>query len=753
MKTAVQPTISGSIIGLFAFCYALILTTNLSAQTADNYIQEGKAKKNNGVYTEAIKDFSKALAINPQLEEAYYERGQAYFKIQQYSLSLTDYTQAIQIKPQIAENYYQRGVVNTKLNNTKEALSDFDQSIRLSPTCEYCYVARANLYRKLKLYKKAIADCNQALKLVHNYDHALSTRGLVYLDRREDNRAYEDLRSAVNRTPNESIFHNNLAEYYKIVTQSYQTAMEEYTTSIRLNPRNAEAYCQRAKLRLILGDDSEALRDAKHAIYIDRRYLDAIIIRSIAHYNLEQYDKYTYYLDEYVKQAKSPQDYYDLANNVFKFAKPNLLNNQQNILNEAEKWIIRAAEIEDTYDNNFLLAKIRYKLKKTAAAQVSARHAKTLASKERKDLSPVNGLLGQINRENKDYTPPSIRIISPVASTRGIIVVEAANKITVIGQVTDESGVSKVLINGNLARLKPDGSFDGETILTGAENLIIVEAFDNRGNQSQKSFNVNRQPALSANASRTNYNKRLTGKCRALLIATNYYDSWSDLVNPILDARAIKEDLETIYRFDVELLENPTKEEVMLKIKEYARKQYNSNDQLFIFFAGHGQFDEVFKEGYVVAKDSRFDDESKSSYISHSNLRTYINSIPCKHVFLVMDVCFGGTFDTVIARRGQDEESSYHNDREELINRKMKYTTRRYMTSGGKEYVPDGRPGHHSPFVRLFLEALRQEGGKDRILTLDEIKKYVSLAYPEPHSGEFGDNEPGSDFFFVSYIN
>ena len=35
----------------------------------------------------------------------------------------------------------------------------------------------------------------------------------------------------------------------------------------------------------------------------------------------------------------------------------------------------------------------------------------------------------------------------------------------------------------------------------------------------------------------------------------------------------------------------------------------------------------------------------KTSYLSHSNLRTMINNIDCPHIFLVMDVCFGGTFD------------------------------------------------------------------------------------------------------------
>ena len=80
----------------------------------------------------------------------------------------------------------------------------------------------------------------------------------------------------------------------------------------------------------------------------------------------------------------------------------------------------------------------------------------------------------------------------------------------------------------------------------------------------------------------------------------------------------------------------------------------------------------------------------------------------------------------------------------------MKNKTRIYLTSGGKEYVPDGRPGAHSPFARKFLDALRHYGGEDKILTFNEILSYVDKVTPEPTHGEFGNNEPGSDFLFIS---
>ena len=113
----------------------------------------------------------------------------------------------------------------------------------------------------------------------------------------------------------------------------------------------------------------------------------------------------------------------------------------------------------------------------------------------------------------------------------------------------------------------------------------------------------------------------------------------------------------------------------------------------------------------------------------------------------LMDVCFGGTFDPVVAARGG---ADYENvDKNDFIQRKMQYQTRLYLTSGGKEYVPDGRPNQHSPFARKFLAALRGGGGTDGILTYNEILTYTEKVNPEPRAGEFGSNEPGSDFLFI----
>lgn len=238
------------------------------------------------------------------------------------------------------------------------------------------------------------------------------------------------------------------------------------------------------------------------------------------------------------------------------------------------------------------------------------------------------------------------------------------------------------------------------------------------------------------------------GNTYALLIATSDYEFFTDLPNPVKDAETIATELKDNYGVTVEIIKDPTLNETLKKIRDYAARSYNKYDQLLIFIAGHGNYDEIFKEGYLIAKNSKPGDDAKTTQLAHSNLRTIINNIPCNHIFLIMDACFGGTFDPMIASRAGDMYDDI--PRIEFIKRKLKFKTRLYLTSGGKEYVPDGRPGHHSPFARKLLEALRTYGGEDGILTIGEIKLFIEKVNPEPRYGEFGDNDPGSDFLLIS---
>jgi hypothetical protein len=353
-------------------------------------------------------------------------------------------------------------------------------------------------------------------------------------------------------------------------------------------------------------------------------------------------------------------------------------------------------------------------------------------------------------------TIPVINWVTPVAETN--YAQETKYKIKV--EVESDKPIKSITIyvkedeaaaSRGMTSMKPEAGqelkmvVEKNLMLVEGENVleIVAENMDGQKTISYRKIHVGGAGLADAGKlDRTDY---------ALIFATDQYDNWSDLVNPVFDSKTIAEELKKTYGYKVEVIENASQSDVLKKLREYAEKKYKPLDQLFIFFAGHGTYDQTFGEGFVVTKESQINDEAKTTYLSHNRLRSIVNNVQCEHIFLAMDVCFGGTFDAALASsRGAGAEEVYKEQGQaEFITRKLTYKTRRYLTSGGKTYVSDGIPGRHSPFAKNFLEALRSRGGKDGVLTLPELYSYVERLKIQPRFGEFGDNAPGSDFIFV----
>lgn len=243
------------------------------------------------------------------------------------------------------------------------------------------------------------------------------------------------------------------------------------------------------------------------------------------------------------------------------------------------------------------------------------------------------------------------------------------------------------------------------------------------------------------------------GRNVALVVGTNRYEAstWPRLVNPIVDAEAVASTLASGFGFDTTVLRDPTRDELLTALVTLAERTYEARDQLVVFIAGHGQYDNLLKMGHLVMRDSRAlgEDRFRRSYISHGELAQYLEAIPVAHILLVLDACFGGAFadDVAAGSRAGDEYDDA--DLGTFIERKLQFRSRLYLTSGATEYVSDGRPGQHSPFARRLLSTLREADAAGRPLTISAIRAGVEAAQPGPRSGEFGRSEPGGDVLLI----
>ena len=242
----------------------------------------------------------------------------------------------------------------------------------------------------------------------------------------------------------------------------------------------------------------------------------------------------------------------------------------------------------------------------------------------------------------------------------------------------------------------------------------------------------------------------------ALVMGTNKYDGkpdWNDLNNPALDAEDIAKELKEGFGYDVKLLiDNPI--DSFYAHISYLSQVLRKNDQLIIYVAGHGDFDSVLlDDGFIVCKNSKpvKEDPYRNTYIQYSKMEKMVNRLPANQILMVLDVCFGGTFDERVAKnQGRDKATDYNDISDKSFFAKMLMKkTRLYLISGGKEVVPDGYKGKHSPFALRLLQALQGRGGSSKIITASDLKKFVERLPSGPLIGSFGDDEVSSEFILL----
>ena len=256
---------------------------------------------------------------------------------------------------------------------------------------------------------------------------------------------------------------------------------------------------------------------------------------------------------------------------------------------------------------------------------------------------------------------------------------------------------------------------------------------------------------------------KLDGKAYALVVGTGNYNGkgWDPLPNAINDAIAVKDELQEGYGFEVRMMEDKPMDSIYNAIREYYQI-LQPNDQLLIYFAGHGDMEtEFMDDGFIVCADSkaRNEDPIRNSYIPYTKLQLMLNKIPARQVLVMLDVCHGGVFNKDRKRNAPAETISNRNVLQFLADQSG-YKCRKFLSSVGTEPAFDGKPGEHSPFANLLLQVLRSRGrNTNGIVTLSQVFSVLQIASMNenaklkitPEKDGFGDDNPESDFILIPF--
>jgi len=243
------------------------------------------------------------------------------------------------------------------------------------------------------------------------------------------------------------------------------------------------------------------------------------------------------------------------------------------------------------------------------------------------------------------------------------------------------------------------------------------------------------------------------GFYRALIIGNNVYKDktgkWSSLSTAVSDAQAIGQLLEKQYGFsDVELLENATRRDMLQALDRLSRRAL-PNDNILVYYAGHGYIDDDTQRGYWVPTDAEGVDQT--TFLRNSTIRDELNLIAsrARHTLLISDSCFSGTLLRQ-ASRGISQVSNSDNYFKKVSAKKSV----QIIAAGGVEFVDDNyQSSGHSPFTYFLLSELKNNDREK--ITLSELSNNVTRAVANnvsqiPESGILqGAGDELGEFIFI----
>jgi Putative Zn-dependent protease, contains TPR repeats len=107
---------------------------------------------------EAIKDFTRAMELNPEEPILPYNRGTAYLMISEWKKAKADFDSVLTVKPDFVSALLNRGLALLNMKKPDEAIADFNAGIAVEPRMPNLYRARALAYKMKGDNRLAQAD-------------------------------------------------------------------------------------------------------------------------------------------------------------------------------------------------------------------------------------------------------------------------------------------------------------------------------------------------------------------------------------------------------------------------------------------------------------------------------------------------------------------------------------------------------------------------------------------------------------------
>ncbi len=384
-------------------------------------------------------------------------------------------------------------------------------------------------------------------------------------------------------------------------------------------------------------------------------------------------------------------------------------------------------------------------------SQKTKQHQEAMArvQKSQEKLTQQQKIISQLERERQQYEEkikqlqqevksqklaekPKIEIIDPpfvlVRGTPTVTLRSVVKKRDIIGKVTASNDLLSFMINDRKSDIDEQGLFQTTVNLVDTETPVHVVAIDRNGARASLDFILSLGKAIEINQRASEKIPRVKmaqpwrtlnfGQYYALIIGNNNYKKIPALDTPVNDATAVSNVLKEKYGFKTKLLINATRYQILSELNKL-RAKLAENDNLLVYYAGHGELDKVNMRGHWLPIDA--DADNTANWISTVAITDILNTMSVKHIMVVSDSCYSGAMTRSSLAR--IEAGADPVKKSKWLQAMLKARSRTVLTSGGLKPVMDGGGGQHSVFANAFIRALSQN---DTLLEGQSLYRKVS---------------------------
>ena len=240
------------------------------------YLYRSISKINLDDYVGAEDDATTAIRLNEFIPDAYEVRGVARQNLGKNKEAIDDYDKAINLLPRNRQLLFNKAMAQADINDTIGAAATFDELLGYYPGFENGYLGRARLRIARNDTVGALGDINRAIEINDKSFNGYAMRADIAMSRGQQyyNEALTDIDMALKLQPKTAGLYINRA-FIRYTAEDFNGAMSDYDHAISLDPNNKTALFNRGLLEAEVSANDKALVDFNKVLEMDPTNLHA----------------------------------------------------------------------------------------------------------------------------------------------------------------------------------------------------------------------------------------------------------------------------------------------------------------------------------------------------------------------------------------------------------------------------------------------------------------------------------------------